>query len=129
MLAANLLGILLSAHPVLAESPVREPEQEIATASAGPATDRSGPTKSPVRKPQRKPDGAGNFIYELINQIQVQSKELCSRYGNPADCLEEAEVCLTMRDTEDNTVRLCLNTTPGESEGEKGTAQKSRVRR
>ena len=82
-----------------------------------------------MRKPQRKPDGAGNFVYELINQIQVQSKELCARYGNPADCLEEAEVCLTMRDTGDNTVRLCLNTTPGESEGDKGTVQKSRVRR
>jgi hypothetical protein len=129
MLAANLLGILLSANSALAENPVREQAQEIATASAGPATDQSGPAKAPVRKPQRKPDGASNFVYELINQIQVQSKELCARYGNPADCLEEAEVCLTMRDTEDNTVRLCLNSTPGESEGDRGTVQKSRVRR
>jgi hypothetical protein len=84
---------------------------------------------TPARKPMRTPDGAGNFVYGLINTIRAQSEELCARYGNPSDCLEEAEVCLTMRDTEDNTVRLCLNTTPGENEGDKGTVQKSRVRR
>jgi hypothetical protein len=127
--AANLLAIVLPANAARADNLTHGPAPVIATKSAGPATDRSGRAKAPARKPTRTPDGAGNFVYELINQIQVQSKELCARYGNPADCLEEAEVCLTMRDTEDNTVRLCLNTTPGESEGDKGTVQKSRVRR
>jgi hypothetical protein len=79
-----------------------------------------------ARKPTRKPDGAGNFVYEIINQIQVQSKELCARYGNPADCLEEAEVCLTMRDNGDNRIKLCLNTVPGESKGNESSVQKSR---
>ena len=129
MLAATLLGIFLSATSALAENPVREQTQEIGSSVAGTSSERSRPGKAPARKPQRKPDGAGNFVYELINQIQAQSKELCARYGNPSDCLEEAEVCLTMRDTGDNTVRLCLNTTPGESEGDKGTVQKLRVRR
>jgi hypothetical protein len=53
---------------------------------------------------------------------------LRTRYGNPDDCLEEAEVCLTMRDNDDNQVKLCLNTVPGES-GDPGLVQKSRVRR
>jgi hypothetical protein len=78
-----------------------------------------------VRKPISKPDRAGNFVYGLIDTIRAQSGELCARYGNPADCLEEAEVCLTMRDTDDNQVRLCLNTVPGDSGGDGGRAQKS----
>jgi hypothetical protein len=129
MLAANPLGVLLSANSALADNPAREQAQEIGSRGTGSSSERSGPATPPARKPARKPDRSGNFVYEIINQIQAQSKEMCARYGNPADCLEEAEVCLTMRDTEDNTVRLCLNTTPGESEGDKGTVQKSRVRR
>ena len=127
VVAATLLGMCLPATSVLADNPARGPAQGIGSSLAASPSERSGPAKAAVRKPQRKPDGAGNFVYELINQIQVQSKELCARYGNPADCLEEAEVCLTMRDTGDNQVRLCLNTVPGGSEG--GTVQKSRVRR
>jgi hypothetical protein len=49
-----------------------------------------------------RPEGAGNFVYGIIHTIQAESEELCARYGNPADCLEEAEVCLTMRDDDDN---------------------------
>jgi hypothetical protein len=75
------------------------------------------------------PDRTGNFVYGLINTIWAQSEELCARYGNPSDCLEEAEVCLTMRDTDDNEVRLCLNTVPGDSGGNRGTVQNSRMRR
>ena len=113
MVAATLLGMCLPATSVLADNPARGPAQGIGSSLAASPSERSGPAKAAVRKP----DGAGNFVYELINQIQVQSKELCARYGNPADCLEEAEVCLTMRDTGDNQVRLCLNTVPGGSEG------------
>jgi hypothetical protein len=123
VVAATLLGMCLPATSVLADNPARGPAQGIGSSLAASPSERSGPAKAAVRKP----DGAGNFVYELINQIQVQSKELCARYGNPADCLEEAEVCLTMRDTGDNQVRLCLNTVPGGSEG--GTVQKSHVRR
>jgi hypothetical protein len=65
-------------------------------------------------------DRSGNFVYGIINQIRAQSEELCARYGSPGDCLEEAEVCLTMRDTEDNEVRLCLNTIPEEAGGDGG---------
>ncbi|MPR09162.1 hypothetical protein [Microvirga tunisiensis] len=129
LFAAAWLGLSLSADAALANDPTHGPAPEIATTSAGPATDRSGRAKAPARNPTRTPEGAGNFVYGLINTIRAQSEELCARYGNPSDCLEEAEVCLTMRDTADNTVRLCLNTTPGESDGDKGTVQKSRVRR
>ena len=73
LFAAAWLGLSLSADTALANDPTHGSAPEIATTSAGPATDRSGPAKAPARKPQRKPDGAGNFIYELINQIQVQS--------------------------------------------------------
>lgn len=64
-----------------------------------------------------------------MNQIRAQSEEICARYGSTSDCLEEAEVCLTMRDTDDNQVRLCLNTVPGERGGDGGPVQKSRLRR
>jgi hypothetical protein len=127
--AAALLGLSLSASAARADNPTQGPAQAIASRSAGPASDRSGRATAPARTPVRKPDRSGNFVYGLINTIRAQSEELCARYGNPSDCLEEAEVCLTMRDTEDNKVRLCLNTVPGESAGDAGTVQKSRLRR
>ncbi len=34
-----------------------------------------------------------------------------------------------MRDTDDNQVRLCLNTVPGDSAADGGTVQKSRLKR
>jgi hypothetical protein len=129
MLAANLLGVLLSANSALADNPAREQAQEIGSRGTGSSSERSGSATPPARKPARKPDRSGNFVYEIINQIQAQSKEMCARYGNPADCLEEAEVCLTMRDTGDNQIRLCLNTVPEEGRGTESLAQKSRVRR
>ena len=125
VVAATLLGMLLPAASGLADNPARGQAQEIGSKSAGTSSDLSGPAKTPARKPQRKSDSPSNFVYELIKQVQVQSKELCARYGNPADCLEEAEVCLTMRDTDDNQIKLCLNTVPGDS-GDKGTVQKLR---
>lgn len=131
VLAANLLGLSLSATAALADDPMPGQAQqtpEIGSKSTVPASKRSGRTKSEARKPMTPPDRAGNFVYGLINTIRTQSEELCIRYGNPADCLEEAEVCLTMRDTDDNQVRLCLNTVPGGGE-EGGATQKSRLRR
>jgi hypothetical protein len=129
LFAAAWLGMSLSADVALAHDPAPGLAQEVGSKAAGPPSKRSGPARNPEQGPTRKPERAGNFVFGLINTIRAQSEELCARYGNPSDCLEEAEVCLTMRDTEDNTVRLCLNTTPGESEGNKGTVQKSRVRR
>jgi hypothetical protein len=108
--------------------PVPGQAQEIGSKSAQASSKQSGSAKTPARKPMRKPDGTGNFVYGIINTIRVQSAELCARYGNPADCLEEAEVCLTMRDNDDNQVRLCLNTVPEDS-GDQGSVQKSRLRR
>jgi hypothetical protein len=126
---APFLGMCLPATSLLADNPARRQAQAIGSNLAAAPSERFEPVKAAARKPQRKPDGAGNFVYELINQIQVQSKELCARYGNPADCLEEAEVCLTMRDDGDNRIKLCLNTVPGESRGTESSAQKLRVRR
>jgi hypothetical protein len=131
VLAANLLGLSLSATAALADDPPPGQAQqtpEIGSKSAVTASKRSGSGsgKSEARKSTTRPDRAGNFVYGLIDTIRAQSEELCARYGNPADCLEEAEVCLTMRDTGDNQVRLCLNTVPG---GDGGTTQKSRLRR
>jgi hypothetical protein len=128
MLAANLLGLSFTANAALAEPAVPGQAQEIGSKSAQASSKRSGSAKTPARKPMGKPDGTGNFVYEIINTIRVQSAELCARYGNPADCLEEAEVCLTMRDNDDNQVRLCLNTVPGDS-GDQGSVQKSQLRR
>ena len=132
ILAANLLSLCLSANAVFADDPTlgqAQQMQEIGSKSAMPPSKRSGSARAEAHKPMKKPDGAGNLVYGLINTIRTQSEELCTRYGNPADCLEEAEVCLTMRDTDDNQVRLCLNTVPGDSGGKAGTVQKSRLRR
>ncbi len=129
LLAVALLGLSLPVNAALADDPVPGQAQEIVSKSAGTASKRSGSTRAPARKSPGKPGGAGSFVYGLINQIRTQSEELCARYGNPSDCLEEAEVCLTMRDADDNQVKLCLNTVPGEDGGGGSTVQKSRLRR
>lgn len=128
ILAANLLVLSLPANAVQADNPTREPVQAITSKSAGAPSKKSASPKAPAQGPTSKPEGTGNFVYGLINTIRNQSKDLCARYGNPADCLQEAEVCLTMRDNDDNQVRLCLNTAPGDS-GDPGSVQKSRLRR
>jgi hypothetical protein len=125
---ANVLYLATSS--ALAESPAPGPAQGIAARSTDIPSERSGPAKGSARKPTRKqPDRSGNFVYEIINNIRAQSEELCARYGSPSDCLEEAEVCLTMRDTGDNQIRFCLNTVPGEDATDEGKVQRSRLRR
>jgi hypothetical protein len=127
---AILLGIEASANAALAESSTKEQVRKIGSDDAGAMTERVQSGKPSARKPMRKEaDRSGNFVYGIIHQIQAQSEELCARYGGPGDRLEEAEVCLTMRDTAENVVRLCLNTAPGESQGREGKMQRSRVRR
>jgi hypothetical protein len=126
VLAVGLFAPCLSADPALSDAPARERTHELGSKSVGDSPERFKSTKPPARKPKGKPDRNGNFIHEIINNIRAQSEELCARYGSPTDCLEEAEVCLTMRDNEDNTMRLCLNTVPGESDRDK--VQKLRLR-
>lgn len=126
--AASLLGLFLPSHSVMADSPARGRAQEVRPKSDQPPSKRFGSSNVPAQGPVSKSEPAGNFVYGIIHTIQAQSEELCARYGNPTHCLEEAEVCLTMRDDDDNQVRLCLNTIPGDS-GDQGPIQKSRLRR
>jgi hypothetical protein len=129
VVVANMLGLVLPANSALADNPSREQAQEISSKSPATSSERSGSARTPLRKPMRTPDRSGNFVYEIINNIRTRSEELSAHYGGPTDCLEEAKVCLTMRDTDDNQVRLCLNTVPGDSGGDAGEVQKSSVRR
>src|SRR5688572_17898326 len=105
--AAILLGIVASAHADLAESSTKAQVRKTGSDDAGAMPGRVKSGKPSARKPMRRePDRSGNFVYGIINQIQAQSEELCARYGGSGDCLEQAEVCLTMRDTAENVVRL-----------------------
>jgi hypothetical protein len=126
MMAVGLLGPVSLAHSARADSLSRGQAQEIGSESRA-SSERPGSTKPLARQPKRKPDASGNLVYEILDNIRARSGELCSRYGSPDDCLEEAEVCLTMRNAEDDQVRLCLNTVPGETDRDK--AQKTRLRR
>lgn len=128
VVAASLLGLPVPTHSAMADSPARGRAQAERPKSEGPPSKRSGSSNAPTQGPMARPEGAGNFVYGIIHTIQAESEELCARYGNPADCLEEAEVCLTMRDDDDNQVKLCLNTIPGDS-SDQGSIQKSRLRR
>jgi hypothetical protein len=123
----SFIGFLAPAGLALAEDPTAG-AQEVGLKSAGSPSETPGAAKA-LRKPLRKPEGGGNFVHEIMNNIRARSQEFCARYGNPADCLDEAEVCLTMRDTEDNRVRLCLTTIPGERASDVGKVHSSRVRR
>lgn len=128
--AMSLMGLFPLGHSALAEDHASGAVQGLHAAPDGLTFERSASTKTPPRKPARKStERSENFVYGIIKQIQAKSEELCARYGSPDDCLEEAEVCLTMRDADDNQVKLCLNTAPGDDEDGKGTVQKSRLKR
>src|SRR4051812_34419939 len=128
-MAAGLLGMSLSASSSLAASNSIASAQEIGAKPTGTTLERPVSAKASPRNPIVNPDRSGNFVYEIINSIRARSEELCARYGSSTDCLEEAEVCLTMRDTQDNQIRLCLNTVPDERGSDRGGIQKSRVKR
>jgi hypothetical protein len=125
-MAVGLLGPIPLAHSALAESPARGLAQEIGSPSQI-SSERPGSPKPSARQPKRKPDASGNLVYEILDNIRTRSGEICSRYGSPDNCLEEAEVCLTMRNAEDDQVRLCLNTVPEAPDRDK--AQRTRLRR
>jgi hypothetical protein len=128
LVTANLLGIAIAANSALADDPPGQ-TQEVRSKSANNSSDQSGSPKARALKRMRHPDGSGNFVYDIINDIRSRSQELCARYASPSDCLEEAEVCLTMRDNADNQVRLCLNTVPAGSGGDDVKVHRSRARR
>jgi hypothetical protein len=128
-MTANLLGIAVAANSALADDQSGGQTQEAQFKSVGTPSARSGSPKARALKRMRQPDGSGNFVYEIINDIRARSQEVCARYGSPSDCLEEAEVCLTMRDTADNQVKLCLNTVPAGSAGDDVKVHRSRARR
>jgi hypothetical protein len=125
----SLLGLSSLMDPARADNPIRGQAQEAGSGSVDMPSQRHEPSRARARRPPGRPSQSGIFLYEIINTIRTQSSELCVRYGSPSDCLEEAEVCLTMRDNEDNQVRLCLNTTPEDSSGGGNKVQKSRMRR
>jgi hypothetical protein len=56
----------------------------------------------------------GGFTYSIKDFIKAKSSELCSSYGSDADCIEAVEICLTMRDRDEDVVRVCVNTAPEE---------------
>jgi hypothetical protein len=112
VVATGLLGLSVSAYAAAASTSAPGQGPEVGSKSAGIAAKQSGSPKSQARKPMRKPDAGTSLVYEIINTVRSQSEELCARYGNQTDCLEEAEICLTMLDPDENQVRLCLNTVP-----------------
>jgi hypothetical protein len=125
----SLLGLTLSMDMARADNPIGGQAPEVGSGSVDMPSQRPGPHRARARKPPGKPGQSGIFLNEIINTIRTQSAEFCVRYGSPSDCLEEAEVCLTMRDNEDDQVRLCLKTAPGDSADGDGKVQKSRIRR
>jgi hypothetical protein len=114
VMAANLPGLFRSTHSALADISTPGQAQQIDSKVAGTSSEWSGPAKTPARKPPSKPDRSGNFCFDPINTVRPQSDELCVLYGSPKNGLEEAEVCRTMRNTEDNRVKLCHNSGRGE---------------
>ena len=72
---ANLLGIAIAANSALADDPPRQ-TQEVRSKSAGRSSDQSGSPNARALKRMRQPDGSGNFIYEIINDIGTGSQEL-----------------------------------------------------
>jgi hypothetical protein len=68
--------------------------------------------KRQARTPTIKPEGTGDFTYALKDVVRARSAEFCQRYGATGDCIEEIEICMTMLDRDEDTVRVCMTTAP-----------------
>jgi hypothetical protein len=61
-----------------------------------------------------KPSGDGDFTYALKNVVKAKSSEFCERYNAGADCIQDIEICLSMLDRDEDSVRVCVTVVPAD---------------
>lgn len=85
-------------------------------AAAGPKKGGSAlkETRPGANQDMAPRQSVAGFTYSIKDFIRAKSSELCSSYGSGADCIEAVEICLTMKDRDEDVVRVCLNTAPEE---------------
>jgi hypothetical protein len=93
----------------------------ISFAAAGPKKGGSAlkDTRPGANHDMAPRQSVAGFTYSIKDFIRTKSSrtkssELCSSYGSDADCVEAVEICLTMKDRDEDVVRVCINTAPEE---------------
>jgi hypothetical protein len=113
VLAAGFLAGLV-AVPQEAPAQTSSPKQVVAPAAdTHQVADRRKKGAIPKSR-DLTPAANEDFTYTLKNIVRTRSSEFCERYGADGSCIEEIEICLTMRDRDDDVVRICMNTAPDE---------------
>jgi hypothetical protein len=61
-----------------------------------------------------KSHGDGDFTYALKNVVKAKSAAFCERYNAGADCIQDIEICLSMLDRDEDSVRVCVTVVPAD---------------
>jgi hypothetical protein len=56
----------------------------------------------------------GDFTSALKSIVKAKSAAFCDRYSGAEECIEDIEICLTMLDRDEDTVRVCMTMQPRE---------------
>ena len=104
---ARYAGLGVLAFALAGGYPAAAQPRDGASRPPSAARQKRAPEKPEVR---REPV----LIIEAVKDvIRARSTEFCERYGGSGNCIEEAEICLTMLDRDEDVVRICMTMTPG----------------
>ena len=63
------------------------------------------------------------ITYALKAVIREKSAAFCAAYGVESGCIEDVEICITMLDRDEDTVRVCVNAAPERDSIQSGRAR------
>jgi hypothetical protein len=113
--ALALTGAIVLASHASAEEKARNRGAPVAQLAAKKARKAPEPpkTEAPENLPV-KPSADEDFTYALKTMVKAKSSAFCDRYRGAGDCIQDIEICLTMLDKDDDTVRVCMTMAPSE---------------
>ncbi len=105
-----LASVMLLFGPAAAET--RAPARKALSHEAAKKARKAPEPIKPLE--EARPAGDGDFTYALKNVVKAKSSEFCNRYSGASDCIQDIEICLTMLDLDDDTVRVCMTVSPSD---------------
>jgi hypothetical protein len=114
--ALALTGAIVLTSQASAEGRAAEREAPVAQLAAKKA--RKAPESPKAEATETlpvKPNADEDFTYALKTMVKAKSSAFCDRYGSAGDCIQDIEICLTMLDKDDDTVRVCMSMAPTEA--------------
>jgi hypothetical protein len=119
---ARYAGFGVLAFALAGGCPAAAQPRDGASSPPSAARQKRAPEKPEIRRE------TGFFIEAVKDVIRARSTEFCERYGVGGNCIEEAEICLTMLDRDEDVVRVCMTMTPGRDDADRPRTSSLRSR-